>query len=136
MKSKEEIINIARSWLGTQWKHNQQNKNVGVDCVNFLHAIAVESGINIPPIPQSYARLPNNNEIKTYLSNNFTLKNKEDINICDILLFTWQGRDSHVALVTEVNPLKIIHANQRLGKVSEHNCDGIWLRRLESVWEF
>ena len=132
---KQQIINVARSWLYTPWKHNQKIKGVGVDCVNFLVAIAEEVKYPIEPIPENYARLPKTLEIKEYLDNNFIARPKEDwcdLEATNILLLEIDGRLCHVAMAT--SPTTMIHANQRLGRVAEHAIDGIWSNKIRGVY--
>lgn len=125
------IIANARTWLGTPWLHNQRVKGVGVDCVNFLYAIAVESGIELEPIPESYARLPLRGEIEQYLDRNF-IRTNSTIEPCDVLVFNWSGYNCHVGIATSNKT--IIHAHQRINKVVEHGLDGIWIRCLKGVY--
>lgn len=125
------VIEKAKSWRGTKWQHNQRVKGVGVDCINFLYAVAIESGIEIEPIPESYGRLPIFGEIEAYLDRNFTTA--DDIEPCCILLFNWSGYGCHVALATPNN--RMIHANQKIGEVVEHHIDGIWIRSLKKIYK-
>jgi cell wall-associated NlpC family hydrolase len=140
MLDKGKFIKIARSWLGTKWQHDQQIKGVGVDCVNFLTAVAIEYGCDLPPIPKNYERVSRNNEIIDYIADNFNciykkgIQTKIEMKTTDIAVFNISGYSTHVAIITE--PYKIIHADNRVGRVIEHNLDGVWLRKLESIWRF
>jgi cell wall-associated NlpC family hydrolase len=131
---KEKFIKIARSWLGTKWQHDQQIKGVGVDCVNFLMAVAIEYGCDLPTIPKNYDRISRNNEIVDYIDANFDIIPKELMNSTDIAIFRVSGYSTHVGIITA--PYEIIHSDNKVGKVVEHNLDGIWLRKLHSVWRF
>ena len=128
----QNLIDSARTWINTPWQHNQRIKGIGVDCVNFLSAIAHESGLNIEEIPESYGRTAIDNQIEEYLKRNFTLKNSLEIEENNIILYTFSGYKNHVALAT--SPTTIIHANSRVGKVVEHQIDGIWLKFIASIW--
>jgi cell wall-associated NlpC family hydrolase len=127
-----DLIEVARSWLNTPWQHNQKTKGIGVDCVNFLNAIANESGVIIEEIPEHYGRVATDNNIEEYLERNFKKKPTKDIEKNNIILYAFSGYKNHVALATSNNT--IIHANSRVGKVVEHNIDGVWLRCINSVW--
>jgi cell wall-associated NlpC family hydrolase len=137
---KEKFIEIARSWLNTKWQHDQQIKGVGVDCVNFLMGVAIEYGCDLPSIPKNYDRISRNDEILDYIANNFRLiykgekGNIDDMNSTDIAVFKVSGYSTHVGIITY--PYIIIHADNRVGKVIEHNLDGVWLRKLDSIWRF
>jgi cell wall-associated NlpC family hydrolase len=134
MVDKEKFIEIARSWLGTKWQHDQQVKGIGVDCVNFLMAVATEYGCDLPAIPKNYDRMSRNNEIVDYIADNFDIIPKQSMNTTDIAIFKVSGYSTHVGIITE--PYKLIHACNKTGYVIEHNLDGVWLRRLDSVWRF
>jgi cell wall-associated NlpC family hydrolase len=140
MIDKEKFIKIARSWLGTKWQHDQQIKGVGVDCVNFLMAVAIEYGCDLPLIPKNYNRISRNNEIVDYIADNFQIlysKDQGDLNLMDstdIAIFKVSGYSTHVGIITA--PYTIIHSENRVGKVIEHNLDGVWLRKLHSIWRF
>ncbi len=136
MKVNEDgIIEIARSWLNTPWHHNQNKKGLGVDCVNFLASVAIESGYDIPPIPKKYGRIATSTEIEDYLDVHFIRKNRtKELNKTDLLLFKYSGYNTHVAIATSENT--IIHASLGHGKVIEHPIDGVWWRILKNTWSF
>jgi cell wall-associated NlpC family hydrolase len=129
-----KFIEIARSWLGTKWQHDQQIKGIGVDCVNFLMGVAIEYGCNLPPIPKNYDRMSRNNEIINYIKTNFDLIETELMDATDIAVFKVSGYSTHVGIITK--PYRLIHADNKVGKVIEHTLDGVWLRKLDSIWRF
>lgn len=128
-----DLITSARQWIDTPWQHNQCTKTIGVDCVNFLKAIARDSGLNIEEIPASYGRVATDNKIEEYLNRNFYKKESLIIEANNIILYQFSGYNNHVALAT--SPTTIIHANSKVGKVVEHNIDGVWMRCIASIWE-
>lgn len=135
IKDKNKIIEKAREWLYTPWQHNQKTKGLGVDCVNFLAALAHECNYDIPPIPKRYARLAESNEIIDYLNGYFIEKdNIYPIGKADILLFKFSGYNTHVGIATSHETM--IHASSDHGCVVEHPIDGIWIRMLKKSWRF
>jgi hypothetical protein len=44
MATRQEIINEAMEWLGTPFVHQDRTKGQGVDCVNFIAALAIATG--------------------------------------------------------------------------------------------
>lgn len=127
-----DLIKVAREWLNTPWQHNQISKGIGVDCVNFLSAIAKESGLIIEDIPRCYGRTATDNQIELYLERNFKRKIDLSIDGNDILLYKFSGYNNHVGLAT--SSTTIIHANSKVGRVVEHSIDGIWKRCLTGVF--
>ena len=124
------IIDNARTWIGTPWRHNQQKKGVGVDCVRFLEAVARESGIVIPALPENYNRIAQNNAMKRYLIQHFERVPHSERRMADVLLFQPNGLNNHIGIATSATT--VIHASQRDQKVVEHNLDGIWLKMLKN----
>lgn len=131
----ERLISIARSWINTPWQHNQKTKGIGVDCVRFLEQVAIEYGVDIPPLPDHYSRLVENEAMLDYLSQHFRLVTQRGLQAGDVILFKPKGLFNHIGLAT--SPTTVIHACQPEGKVLEHNIDGIWAKMLKagSIWE-
>lgn len=126
-----DLTTSARDWINTPWRHNTCKKGLGVDCVNFLFAVAKESGYKLPPLPSNYSRVTVNDEILTYLNTN--LQKVSTIERDTVLLFQFAGYNNHVAIATSTNTM--IHASQSHRKVLEHPIDGIWLRMLKGKFK-
>lgn len=45
MATRQLIVDVARGYLGTPWKHQAAVKGVGIDCVNLLACVAYECGL-------------------------------------------------------------------------------------------
>ena len=131
MFNKESLITNARSWLNVPWKHGQRDKNIGVDCVNFLFAVGEDTGLVLPPFPDKYSPIARGTEILDYLSANFT--QVDEIEPADILLIKFSGYNTHVAIAT--SPTTMIHACLRRKRVVEHAIDDVWRRTIDSIWE-
>jgi len=43
--SRERVLAVARSWLGTPWHHKARVRGVGVDCAQLLIAVYAEAGL-------------------------------------------------------------------------------------------
>lgn len=55
-KTRNRVLKIARSWVGTPWEHQARLKGVGVDCAQYLCAVFEEAGL-IPHVdPRPYPR--------------------------------------------------------------------------------
>jgi len=52
-KQRHDIIEEARTWLGTPWHHAARIKGVGVDCVNFIVGVYSACGL-MPAITLDY----------------------------------------------------------------------------------
>lgn len=45
MPSNQEIVECARSWLGTPWRHQGRTKR-GIDCIGLIIVVAHEMGLS------------------------------------------------------------------------------------------
>ena len=125
------LTEIAREWLGTEWRHHQSVKGVACDCVGFLLGVAKEANLDLPDIPRPYARLPKNNEIQKYLDANFT--RTDTLSKDKILLLEFSGIYCHVAIATDKD--SIIHADSKQKKVIEHKIDQYWYNKIINIYE-
>jgi cell wall-associated NlpC family hydrolase len=48
MKTRQDIIDAAKSWIGTPYHHRAQIKGAGVDCAQILVAVYSEAGFIEP----------------------------------------------------------------------------------------
>lgn len=120
------IIESAREWLGTPWQHNQRCKGVGVDCVQFIAALAEEQGIKIGPI-ENYYREPQKDELFWHLRCIAGLEEVSFTEPGDILLFRVGGIPRHLGVATERG---MVHADAKVGRVVEISNLGFWERLI------
>lgn len=128
MSLEEKLVENARSWIGTPWMHNQQLKGIGVDCIRFLEAVAIESGLTIEPLPKHYCKTPTGNAFKDYLDRNFIKTGT--IELGTILLFEVKGICTHVGIAT--NNDRFIHAGTT--GVIEMSLNGKFAKRLKGIY--
>lgn len=129
-EKQQQLITIARSWLGTPWRHNQCVKGLGVDCVNFVWAVAKEAGLDGSDLPSRYARVSCYRQIEKYLDG--FLPRIEVLRESNLLLFELNGYTTHIGFATDKG---MIHASLQWGEVVEHPIDGIWANSLVKQWK-
>jgi NlpC/P60 family putative phage cell wall peptidase len=44
MLTRQQIVDEARTWIGTPWRHQAMTKGVGADCLGFLAGLAYDLG--------------------------------------------------------------------------------------------
>ena len=127
-----EIIQIARSWVGTPYYHHQRRKQIGVDCVNLILGIAEELGYKIPT--RNYYALPNGQELIQELDSHLIKIDQSQAAIADILCFklSFVGLPTHVGIKSDRG---LIHADARTEKVVETEL-GYWERLTVGAWSF
>lgn len=128
---RKQAIAYGRLWLGTPWKHHQRCLGVGVDCVQFLCAIA--DNIGIPQQLGNYYRIPVRDSLyQRMLENGFIEKPIEERLPGDIAVFKLGGIPHHTGLITEVG---LIHADMFSGRVVEQRLDDRYRKRLIHLFD-
>lgn len=140
MITREQIVIEARTWMGTRWHHQGRVKGVGVDCVGFVGGVAVAMGLGVEArsapeaIPyKCYGRDPTS----LFMRGCNEYMDKIDIKqagVGDVLTFVFERDPQHLALITSVEPMYIIHAHAAVRKVVEHQLDDVWQRRVHAAY--
>lgn len=150
-----EIVNAARSWIGTPYVHQARGPKGpegGVDCVGLLIGVSVELGLIHPDYdPTGYSWETDGSQLREELSRwaevvAFTDEPKgldfwlDALRPGDIAVFKVTGLPQHTAFVSEIDYGAsgtfpgLIHAYNPARKVIEHNLDDRWLRRMIELW--
>lgn len=126
----QDIINEARSWVGTPFHHQGRVKGAGVDCIGLVIGVAHELCISDFD-STNYGRIPNPLVMGKGLRENMI---KTDlIEPGCVLWFAFASAPMHVGIVTDVG---LIHAYSLVGKVVETGLDQQWLDRSRGVFRF
>lgn len=133
MTTRADIIAYARTLIGTPFDHQGRLPGVAIDCGGVLVAIA------------SHFSLPHNDFINYQrqpapaLFREVLLENLDQVQgpgvAGDILSFSFVVQQ-HLAIVTALEPLTILHAYEPYGKVTEHAVNDWWRRRMREWWSF
>lgn len=129
----DRIVSEARTWINTPWHHNQACKGVGVDCARLYQAVLGSLGVKVKL--ENYSRLAEGDSLLRQIRSidcliELTDPSKREPGDC--LVFLIGARPGHVGLC---NGQGMIHADQRLGKVTEIKELGLsWERRLCAVF--
>lgn len=134
---RNEIIDEARTWIGTPFHHQQCLKGHGVDCVQFVSAVGARLNLcqRIPKEKSNYPRRPRPkdliNGMKQYL---YELDlNCDSFDIGDIALIEWRsGLPMHLAIYSGNN--SIIHATENFGEVIEMRLHNSVI--INSFWRY
>ncbi len=156
MKTKREtLVAQARTWLGTDFRHqgrikkSMRNKG-GVDCLGLVIEVArelnLESGVldkdgkDIPVYKfddLEYSRNSDPQKLLKGFSKACIEISLDEAKAGDVLLFKFEGMPKHLAIITEINSnqITIIHAFLKTGKVVEHIIDDEWKSRISKVYQ-
>lgn len=134
-----EIVEEARTWIGTKWVHQACLKNVAADCIGLIRGVyehitgqAVEVVIDYPAtwhLFKAEERLYN--EVKKHLEEIPI----EEARPGDVLLFGFgKGPAHHAGIQATANTF--IHSWADVGKVSETRLDEFWTNNIRAVFRY
>ena len=126
-----DYVEIARSYIGTPFKHQGRLPGVGLDCAGVVVCALREAG---HPVADSatYGRVPANGVFVKAVESHCRRIAIAEIQHGDFMMFAFRGEPQHIAIYT--GDATIIHAYQSVGKVVEHDFDGIWRDRLRGCY--
>lgn len=132
-----QIIDCARSYVGTPYQHQGRKKGVGIDCVGLIVGVALECGLYMQDA-HGYPRLPYQGQIEQG-----ALDAMDRILLPEpgcVALVRIRRFPQHAGIMTDANT--VIHAydpiyiNQQRGLCIEQEIDPKWRERVHSFWRF
>lgn len=149
MITRQNIIQEAKSWVGTRFHHQgriKKSKNDfgGCDCLAIIIGVAkklnipsgiIRDNINIPLYKfdrMDYGRHPSNNQLYNTLSKVMNIK--YTLEVGDVILFNIQNRSQHLAIYSYNN--SIIHCLLTAKKVIEHPLSNLWKLNISQIFSF
>jgi NlpC/P60 family putative phage cell wall peptidase len=138
MIKETQIIEIARSWIGTPFHHQSSLKLVGCDCLGLLLGIWRELYGHEPWVPAygtDWARNHRDDALFHALQKYFIPEESDALHAGRVLLFRWRSNwpASHVGLTTSAQTM--IHAYDGCG-----TCEGplpaSWRKRIVACFAF
>lgn len=150
MTTRAEIIAVARSWIGTPYRHQASVKGVGADCIGLLRGISLESRIIAPEIERrpeitqfkGYGTRPVPGELGRLCAMLLDPVAIDSVQIADVLLLRWDTDPQHLAIVSSLSPMRIIHSFSSARRVCENGVDGAWRHDIswrsliDSAWRY
>lgn len=137
MTTRNEIVAIARGFLGVRFAHQGRRREAGLDCLGFLLAVAEEARLELRGVSpcaydrRDYGARPDTAWLQQQLATLLVPVSPAHSMPADILLLRIDGRPQHLALVSDHG---IIHAYAPARKVVEHRLDERWKRAIAGVY--
>ena len=131
------VIEQARTWLGTPYKHQQKVKGVGCDCLGLLRGVYEEvTGVKSespPPYTPSWGEAQGE-ELMLAAANKYLVP-CDEITEGGVLVFRMKkgAVAKHCGIVTEKDAM--VHAHIRRGVVEEA-LGAYWHHRIAGVFKF
>lgn len=135
MTLRDEIVAEARTWLKTPFHHQGRLKGVGVDCAGVPVGVAQALGLSYADVA-GYARMPAKGQFRATIASVCISITRAEVLPGDLMSFAFRFEEQHIAFVSQLDPLRLIHAWEDIGKVVENDLDVIWSRRLRGCWRF
>lgn len=133
---RQDIVDEARTWIGTPWHHLGRVKGAGCDCIGLVVGVANALGI---PVEDSdrYPRHHAGNQFELEVFRQTDGVNPRMLKPGDLILMKFDKESNHIAIVTETEPyIKIIHAYAVARKVVEHSFDDTFRQKMFSCRRF
>ena len=129
-----EVVEIARKWLGTKFHHQGRKIGVGVDCIGLIVGVARELGLPVED-RVDYAREPKDGELQMAMEKYLV---PSELKPGFVVLFKLEKEPQHVGIVTDYDGkgLGLIHAYIQARKVVEHNLDASWAFKIVAVYGY
>lgn len=139
----QAILESARSFLGTPFRHQGRVKGVGVDCAGLVVQVAKETGYSDYDY-SGYGRQPDGRTLVTVMDANLQSIAIADIRPGDVLVMRFDREPQHLGIVTDYGDhygiapgvLGLIHSYMDARKVVEHRLDDVWMRRVTHAYRF
>jgi NlpC/P60 family putative phage cell wall peptidase len=139
MQNSEDIMNLARGWIGTPYAHQASLKGVGCDCLGLIRGVWRERFESEPELPPPYAPDWAEAGLDETLAN---AGRRHLIEIPplvfaagDVLLFRWKPHLPAKHAGIAVDRTRMIHAQDGAG-VCEVSLNKWWLQRLAFAFRF
>ncbi len=137
--TRQKIVAVAKSWLGTPYHHQASVKGIGTDCLGLVRGVYREVYGHEAEAPPSYT--PDWAEasgIETMLkaaTRHLDRRSLETMALGDVIIFRLRPSmvAKHAAIVA--GPQKMIHAIEG-APVSEVVLSGWWHRHIAGVFSF
>lgn len=146
--SNNEIVEEARSWLGTKFKHQGRVKKTdidlgGCDCLGLIVGVAKNlklKSLSNQPLElfdqNSYAKLLTSNMLLKQLDQLLLKVEVEHIMPGDVILLKVNNWPQHLAIISAIEPITIIHSYIQARKIVQQHLPKAWFENIVAVYRF
>lgn len=134
----EQFLALARSYVGTPYRHEGRWPGLGFDCAGPF--IVAARTVALLPTEYDYLGYPEDPSARLYQDffEDFPRYMQEvppPVRRGDVILMRLLHRAKHVAIVESVRPLRLIHAMPTQGVVL-HEAGQHWESRIVNIFRF
>ncbi|MCU0832133.1 MAG: NlpC/P60 family protein [Rhizobiaceae bacterium] len=132
------VIDAARDWIGTPYRHQGSRRGVGCDCLGLVRGVwrTLYGGEPeaVPPYTQDWAEARGGDLLLAAAMRHFEPR-ASDPQPGDVLLFRWSATSAAKHAGILVTPDAMIHAYSGVGVV-ESPVVPTWRRRIAGAFSF
>jgi cell wall-associated NlpC family hydrolase len=129
-----DIIQLARTQLGTPFRHQGRVPGLALDCAGLFVVVATALGLQVQD-ESGYGRNPWHGLLEQCIGRQPFLREvpKAEMRRGDVLLMRFSGEPQHIAIHAGAT---VIHAYESVGCVVEHRLADVWRARVVRVYRF
>jgi cell wall-associated NlpC family hydrolase len=112
MTTRQQVVDEARSWLGTKWTHQHRAKGIAVDCAGLVIGVARELGLVPPDFDfNGYSRSPDGT-LLIVCELHMQRIPRETLQPGDVIVVAMQDDPQHMGIVANYlhGGLSLIHS--------------------------
>lgn len=129
----------AAGWLGTPYHHQASLRGVGCDCLGLIRGIWREligpEPAAMPPYTPDWMEARDRDLLLTVFRQALLPADRYELAVGSVLVFRMAARAAAKHCAIMINPVRMVHARERLGVVSEVVTPA-WDRRIVGVFRF
>lgn len=131
MPTPEDIVAIARGYVGTPFRHQGRIPGIGLDCAGVVVCVAKELGLEGDFQEVPYGRYPHGATLQGICDEH--MDRVSLFGLGDVLLMAWEAEPQHLAIASDIG---IIHSYAKAKGVVEHVLDPQWRLRIRGAYRF
>lgn len=137
MPTRAEVVAEAREWIGTPFVHQGRVKGVAADCVGLVIGVARRKELSQFDI-RNYPARPNPTMMRGLLDQHLVRISFKQLEPADLVYFRVVHQPQHLAIVSQVEPLRMIHAYSRENTMRcvEQDLTPFWRQRVDGCYRF
>lgn len=140
----QNIIDQARTWMGTPFHHQARLKGKGCDCLGLIVGVVDElglkdkNGVALAAYDEvTYSREPDGKYLTEKLTGLLDEVPISEARAGDMALFKVRENPQHLAILTDYEgTLGMIHCFAQARRVVEHRLDDDWQARMIKVFRW
>jgi len=139
MPTRQQIVEVARLWLGTPYRHQASRKGIGADCLGLIRGVYRDlygfEPENIPPYTPNWAEIGGQETLADAGSRHLRAISPSKAHHGDVMLFRFRMGSPAKHAAIKSGDLTMIHAYSGRA-VCETFITPWWERRIAYAFSF